>query len=312
MSPFYVVGFYRFTPITNRESLREAIRAQFETLQIKGSIYLAKEGINGGLAGTHDSLRSFLNWLQTDERFKGIRVQWSESENMPFYRAKVRLKNEIVTMGVPDVDPNRTVGTYVKPQDWNALLEQQDVLLIDTRNDYEYRLGHFHKAINPDTPSFRAFPAYIREQSDIDKTRPVAMYCTGGIRCEKATSYLLENGFTNVFHLEGGILNYLESVPETDSLWKGDCFVFDQRTALGHGLETSSASVCNACWEPVTEEERDSPEYIAGESCPRCAREKTESQRSRYRERQRQIAIAKERSEKHMGRVLARNLETSE
>lgn len=307
MSPYYVIGFYRFTAITDREALQGAIREQFEALELKGSIYLAEEGINGGIAGTHANLYTFLNWLEQDERFRGLRVQWSESETMPFYRAKVRLKNEIVTIGVPDVDPTRNVGTYVKPEEWNALIQREDVILIDTRNDYEYRLGHFEKAINPDTPSFRAFPAYIRENPDIDKDRPVAMYCTGGIRCEKATSYLIEQGFRKVFHLEGGILKYLEQIEEADSLWSGDCFVFDQRTALGHGLQASAASVCNACWEPLTEEERDSIHHVPGESCPRCYSDKTDLQRSRYRERQRQIALAKERSEKHMGRVLERD-----
>ena len=181
------------------------------------------------------------------------------------------------------------------------------MVLVDTRNDYEYRLGHFENAINPNTPSFRAFPNYVAQNLCADKDQSVAMYCTGGIRCEKATAYLLDMGFTNVFHLEGGILNYLEQIDESESLWDGDCFVFDQRTALSHGLKTANASVCNACWKPVTEADRASEHYIPGESCPHCVHQKSTAQRLRYRERQRQIAIAKQRNEIHLGRVVEKN-----
>jgi UPF0176 protein len=304
MAPYYVIGFYRFTPIKDRELLQTAIRSRCEDLQLKGSIYLAKEGINASLAGTHSKLCTFLDWLEQDSRFQDLRVQWSGSNTIPFYRFKVRLKQEIVTLGIGDVDPRCRVGTYVKPSQWNELIQRPDVLLIDTRNDYEYRLGHFQNAINPDTVSFRDFPKYVSENLDPEQKQRVAMYCTGGIRCEKATAYLLDKGFSEVFHLEGGILNYLAEVEERESLWDGDCFIFDQRTALGHGLRTTNASVCNACWSPITEADRASVHYTAGESCPYCVHEKTHAQRLRYRERQQQVSLARQRNEKHIGRTV--------
>lgn len=304
MEPYFVIGFYRFIHIDDREALQPKLLEKLKELDIKGSIYLAVEGFNAGLAGRKAQLIAFIDWLSRDTRFANLRIQWSESREQPFYRAKVRLKNEIVTFGIDDVDPNRAVGKYVEPEDWNSLIQDPDVVLIDTRNDYEFRLGHFKNAIDPQTDAFSEFPQFVHEHLDPERTPKVAMYCTGGIRCEKATSYLLERGFKDVFHLKGGILNYLESIEEKDSLWSGECFVFDQRTALGHQLETTDASICNACWRPVTAAERLSEHFVEGVSCPNCYATKTEDQRERYRERQQQIALAKTRGEKHMARVV--------
>jgi len=273
-----------------------------EMLGIKGTLLLAYEGINGTVAGTDKAIAELLNFLRKDPRLTQLEHKESRAEGMPFYRMKVRLKREIVTMGVDGVDPNEVVGSYVDPKDWNELITDPDVVLIDTRNDYEVEIGTFRGALNPDTQTFREFPQWVEDNRANLKKPKVAMFCTGGIRCEKASSFMKQNGFDDVYHLKGGILKYLETQPEKESLWEGDCFVFDQRVAVKHGLEQSDYDQCYACRYPITAKEKESQLYVKGVACPRCHNTMSEDQRARFAERQKQIALAKERGETHLGR----------
>ena len=302
---YCVAALYHFTRLADYEQLKAPLQDMCDLLGIKGTLLLAYEGINGTVAGTDKAISALLEYLRADPRLAALEHKESRSEDMPFYRMKVRLKREIVTMGVDGVDPNEVVGTYVDPKDWNALITDPDVILIDTRNDYEVEIGTFKGALNPDTQTFREFPQWVEDNRENLKKPKVAMFCTGGIRCEKASSFMKQNGFDDVYHLKGGILKYLETQPEKESLWEGDCFVFDQRVAVKHGLEESDYDQCYACRYPITDNEKESPLYVKGVSCPRCHNKMSEEQRARFAERQKQIALAKERGEDHLGRKVS-------
>lgn len=284
-----VAALYRFVPLPDYVERREPIQRVMSDLGVRGTLLLASEGINGTIAGSREAIDEILSYLRSDPALAGLEVKESLCDAIPFKRARVRLKKEIVTMGVEDIDPLLTVGTYVDPKDWNDLISDPDVTVIDTRNDYEVAIGSFKDADDPDTHSFRQFPDYVDRQLDPTKNRKVAMFCTGGIRCEKATALLKQKGFDEVYHLRGGILKYLEQVPEDESLWQGECFVFDQRVSVKHGLEVGEHELCYACGWPVTREDRSNDDYVAGVQCPRCVNETTEQQKQRFSERQRQI-----------------------
>ena len=299
---YCVTALYHFTRLPDYEQLKAPLQNMCEMLGIKGTLLLAYEGINGTIAGTDNAINQLLDFLKADPRLATLEHKESRAEKMPFYRMKTRLKREIVTMGVDGIDPNNVVGTYVEPKDWNALISDPDVVLIDTRNDYEVEIGTFKGALNPDTQTFREFPQWVEDNRDKLKKPKVAMFCTGGIRCEKASSFMKLNGFNDVYHLKGGILKYLETQPQDKSLWEGDCFVFDQRVAVKHGLEQSEYDQCYACRYPITDEEKTSPLYVKGVSCPRCHDKMSDAQRDRFAQRQKQIELAKERGEAHLGR----------
>ena len=302
---YRIAALYHFTRLSDYEQLKAPLLSMCELLDVKGTILLAYEGINGTVAGTDDAITALLGFLRADSRLAGLEHKDSHAEEMPFYRMKVRLKREIVTMGVDGVDPNDVVGTYVDPNDWNELITDPDVVLIDTRNDYEVEIGTFKGALNPDTQTFREFPQWVEDNRGSLKKPKVAMFCTGGIRCEKASSFMKQNGFDDVYHLKGGILKYLETQPEKESLWEGDCFVFDQRVAVKHGLAESDYDQCYACRYPITEDDKQSPLYVKGVSCHRCHDKMSEEQRARFAERQKQISLAKQRGEAHIGRKVS-------
>jgi len=268
---------------------------------IKGTLLLAREGINGTVAGSQASIDALFEWFKQDSRLAEVRHKVSYEERMPFNRTRVKLKKEIVTMGVEGIDPTHVVGTYVKPEDWNALISDPEVTLIDTRNDYEVAIGTFKRALNPHTNTFRQFPAYVKEKMNPSQQKKVAMFCTGGIRCEKSTAYLKEQGFSEVYHLQGGILKYLEMVPEDESLWEGECFVFDQRVSVTHALEKGQYDQCYACRLPITEEDKLNEQYVQGISCHHCYGKTTDEQRERFREREKQVQLANARGKKHIG-----------
>ncbi|RDV26010.1 rhodanese-related sulfurtransferase [Alteromonas aestuariivivens] len=301
MSQYVVCAMYKFVALDDFEAMRQPLHNTMVELGIKGTLLLAHEGINGTVSGTREGIDGLLAYLNADVRINPISFKESLHEEQPFYRTKVKLKKEIVTMGVNGIDPRHTVGTYVKPKDWNALISDPDVTVIDTRNDYEIQIGTFKHAIDPKTKTFREFPQYVKEQLDPGKHKKVAMFCTGGIRCEKSTAYLKEQGFEEVYHLEGGILQYLEDVPREESLWEGDCFVFDNRVAVNHELEKSHFDQCYACRLPITEEDKQSDKYEPGVSCPHCYGTHTEEQIERFREREKQVQLAKQRNEEHVG-----------
>lgn len=296
-----VCAMYKFVTLDNFEDIKPNLLAVLEANDVRGTLLLASEGINGTVAGSRKSIDTLLAWLQSDKRLKGIVYKESYTATMPFNRTKVKLKKEIVTMGVEGIDPKQVVGTYVKPKDWNDLISDPEVILVDTRNDYEFQVGTFEHAVNPVTDTFREFPQYVKDNLDPAKHKKVAMFCTGGIRCEKSTAYMKEQGFEEVYHLEGGILKYLEEVPEEDSLWKGECFVFDERVTVNHQLEKGDYAQCNACRLPITEEEMLSEKYQKGVSCPHCFDKTTEKQRQRFAEREKQIELAQKRGEEHIG-----------
>ena len=262
---------------------------------------LAREGINGTISGTDSAINKILDYLNADKRLSDFEYKFSYSETVPFKRLKVKLKKEIVTLGIADVDPTYSVGTYVKASDWNELISDPEVVLIDTRNNYEFEIGSFKGSINPNTEKFRQFPSYTKTNLEQYRNKKIAMFCTGGIRCEKSTAYLKSEGFENVYHLQGGILKYLEEVEEEDSLWEGECFVFDDRVAVKHNLELGQYDQCHACRYPITEEDKIHPHYEKGTSCPRCYGTKDVMQINRYREREKQIQLAKARGEAHLG-----------
>ncbi|MFW5442789.1 MAG: rhodanese-related sulfurtransferase [Methylococcaceae bacterium] len=301
MSDIVVSALYKFVRLDDFATLRKPLLELMKKHQVMGTLLLAKEGINGTIASNRVGTDALLAWLRADSRFTDIEVKESFEQAMPFYRSKVKLKKEIVTMGVDGIDPEKIVGTYVKPQDWNALIADPEVLLIDTRNDYEVKIGGFKGAINPETETFREFPQYVKDHLDASKHKKVAMYCTGGIRCEKSTAYLKEQGFENVYHLEGGVLKYLEQIPAEQSLWEGECFVFDNRVAVNHDLEKGQYDQCYACRYPITEEEKNSEQYQQGVSCPHCYDKVTDKQRQRFQEREKQVQMARQRGEEHIG-----------
>ena len=269
-APFRVAALYRFCRLERFEELRAPLAAFCCGRGIRGTLLLAREGINGTVAGREAPIAELIAYLEAIPEFRGLEVKYSAADEMPFNRMKVRLKREIVTMGVEGVDPLESVGAYVEATDWNPLIADPDTVVIDTRNDYEVSLGTFRNAINPETASFREFPDWVQQNRGELEGKKIAMFCTGGIRCEKATAYVKSLGFEDVFHLKGGILKYLENVPQGESLWQGECFVFDERVSVGHGLVVGDNKLCRACGHPVTPEDRQSSKYREGVSCARC------------------------------------------
>lgn len=299
---FRVAALYRFCRLERFEELRAPLAAFCCGRGIKGTLLLAREGINGTVAGTQAAISELVAHLEAMPEFSGLEVKYSAASEMPFHRMKVRLKREIVTMGVADIDPLEGAGAYVEARDWNALIADPDTVVIDTRNDYEVSLGTFQGAINPETASFRDFPEWVQQHRGELEGRKIAMFCTGGIRCEKATAYVKSLGIDDVFHLKGGILKYLEEVPAEESLWQGECFVFDERVSVAHGLETGDAELCRACRRPLTPADRKSPKFQEGISCEHCFDSRSEADRARYAERQRQVELAAVRGRgRHIG-----------
>lgn len=301
MSQVVVCALYKFVTLDNYVELREPLRAVMEQNGVRGTLLLAQEGINGTVAASREGIDSLLSWLQQDPRLTDVVYKESFDDENPFYRTKVKLKKEIVTMGVEGVDPKKVVGTYVKPQDWNALISDPDVVLVDTRNDYEVQVGTFEGAVNPVTDTFREFPQWVEENLDPEKNRKVAMFCTGGIRCEKSTAYLKEQGFDEVYHLEGGILKYLEEVPAEQTMWEGECFVFDNRVTVNHQLEKGQYDQCHACRMPITEADKQLSSFQHGVSCHHCIDRFDDAQRERFVQRQKQMELARVRGEAHLG-----------
>ena len=301
MTTLVVAAIYKFVKLSDCAALRIPLLAQCDALGISGTVLLATEGINGTIAGTRSGIDQILAYLRSDPRLADLEHKESVAAQAPFYRMKVKLKREIVTMGVPGIDPTEQVGQYVKPEDWNTLINDPDVLLIDTRNDYEVSVGTFKGALDPRITTFREFPEYVKRHIDPQQKPRVAMFCTGGIRCEKASAYMLQQGFSEVYHLQGGILKYLENVPAEESLWQGECFVFDQRVAVGQGLAPGHYELCYGCSRPITAEEKLSHKYQAGVSCPHCYDSLTPEKRAAAMERQKQVALASARGETHIG-----------
>ena len=295
-----VVTFYLFARLDDFDSMQSPIEQFCKERDVRGIILLAQEGINSTIAGSREGVLEVLEYLKSDERLANLTWKESHAVEQPFRKLRVRLKKEIVKMGVDGIDPNKIVGTYVKPKEWNDLISDPEVIVIDTRNDYEVKIGTFKNAIDPDIESFGELPAWVEENVDKDKNLKVAMFCTGGIRCEKSTAYLKEQGFKEVFHLEGGILKYLEEVPEEESMWDGQCFVFDERVSVGHGLEIGEYELCRACRIPICDEDKSSEHFQEGVSCPHCHDVTTPEQKSRFMERQKQIELARERGESHL------------
>ncbi|MEL6616642.1 MAG: rhodanese-related sulfurtransferase [Bacteroidota bacterium] len=291
---YIVAAFYRFASLPDFADLREPLAEVAGEHDVRGTILLAAEGVNGTIAGPASGVEAVLAHVRSDPRLADLEHKISYAETQPFRKLKVRLKKEIVTMGVPDLDPNETVGTYVPPEAWNALISRDDVVLIDARNDYEVAIGSFEGAIDPETAAFRELPDWLGEQEALESKPPVAMFCTGGIRCEKSTALLRARGFSEVYHLQGGILKYLEEVPEDESLWRGECFVFDERVSVGHGLTPGDYTLCRACGDPVAPEDREHRLYERGVSCPRCHARYSDADRERFRTRQQQMDAAGE------------------
>jgi UPF0176 protein len=297
---FIVAALYHFTRFEDPNALRSGLRSICEEGGVRGTLLLAPEGINGTIAGPRAGIDAALEAIRSLPGCSALDWKESKAEEMPFAKLKVRLKREIVTMHQPQVDPTASVGHYIKPSEWNELISAEDVAVIDTRNDYEVEIGTFQGAIDPVTKSFGEFPAWWKENKDRFHNKRIAMFCTGGIRCEKSTNYLIGQGVDEVFHLKGGILKYLEDVPETESLWDGQCFVFDKRVSVGHGLKQGDYDLCHACRRPISEEEKTRPEFEPGVSCHRCEKEYSETDRVRFRERQKQIVLARERGKEHL------------
>lgn len=308
MSQIVVCALYKFVELENFRELRRPLLEVMRNGGIRGTLLLAGEGINGTVSGSRPAIDKLLQWLRADPRLDTIDCKESLTDRHPFKRAKVKLKHEIVTMGVSGIDPKRVVGTYVEPEDWNALISDPEVLLIDTRNDYEVTIGTFKNAVNPNTRSFREFPRFAEKHLDPAKHKKIAMFCTGGIRCEKSTAYLKTQGFDQVFHLKGGILKYLEQVPEQETLWQGECFVFDDRVTVDHRLEPGSYDQCNACRMPITEADKASAQYRHGVSCPHCYDRTSDARKQRFQEREKQIRLARQRGESHLGEEAAKAL----
>ncbi len=300
MTQFLIATFYRFTTIEDPSRLQGSIENCCRENDVKGIVLLANEGINATIAGTPDGVLAVLSFLRKDSRFTELTWKESNAKEQPFRKLRVRLKKEIVTMGVSGIDPERLTGTYVKPEDWNEFVSDPNVMVLDTRNDYEVEIGSFKDAINPNITSFGELPQWIEDNIDVDAKPRIAMYCTGGIRCEKSTALLKEAGLNEVYHLEGGILKYLERIPEDQSLWDGQCFVFDERVSVSHGLEVGEYEFCRACRNPIHNVDKSSPHFREGVSCPRCHDRTTEEQKARFAERQKQIELARHRDKLHL------------
>ena len=307
--PFLTAALYKFVELPDFAELQAPLLAVCEAHGIKGTLLLAAEGINGTIAGLPDGAHAVLAYLRSDARLAKLEHKESWASAMPFYRMKVRLKKEIVTLGVPDVHPALMAGQYVKPSDWNELIAQPGVVLVDTRNDYEVSIGTFAGAVNPATSSFSELPGWVEREmqsggklAEVDGVKPkVAMFCTGGIRCEKSTAFLKSKGFDDVYHLQGGILKYLETVPEAQSQWQGQCFVFDERVSVGHGLLEGDLELCRSCRDPLLDAAKASPLYERGVSCPGCHGRTTDEQKAGYRQRQKQVDLAEARKQAHIG-----------
>ena len=298
-----VAALYKFVEIDDLLSLQSNLYEICEKNNIMGTILIANEGINGTISGKTNEINQTISLLKSDKRFTNIEIKYSSTDKQPFHRMKVRLKKEIVTIGLPEINPNNKVGTYVKPDDWNDLISDPNVVVIDTRNKYETKIGSFQNALDPETSSFREFPDWVKKfkSSKENANKKIAMFCTGGIRCEKASSLMKEEGFEDVYHLQGGILKYLETIDKENSLWNGECFVFDQRVCLTDELEVGSYKMCFACRMPITDEEMQNEKYIEGISCIYCYDKTTKEKKERFGSRQKQILLAKERGEKHLG-----------
>ena len=305
MSEVVVVALYHFVALDNPESLRRPLVDSMREHGVKGTLLLASEGINGTIAGSRAAVDALLAQLSSDPRFAELDYKESLTDEMPFYRSKVKIKKEIVTMGVANLDPTHNAGTYVEPRDWNALIEDPEITLIDTRNDYEVQIGSFDNAVNPQTHNFREFPEFVKANLDPARHKKIAMFCTGGIRCEKSTAYLKQQGYEEVYQLRGGILKYLEEVPEDNSHWHGECFVFDERVTVDHDLQRGHYNQCHACRMPITPEDQNSEHYVPGISCPHCFEQTSEEQRRGFAERQKQVELAKQRDEPHIGSTVA-------
>jgi UPF0176 protein len=297
---FTVCALYHFTRFDDPATLRDPLLAVCRDNAITGTLLLAREGINGTVAGPEAGVDHLLTHLRALPGCADLNWKLSTAQDRPFARMKVRLKKEIVTMGVPDVDPRASVGHYVDASEWNDLIQSPDVAVIDTRNNYEVGIGTFHGAVDPGTESFREFPEWWEKNKDRFHNKRIAMFCTGGIRCEKSTNYLISQGVDEVYHLKGGILKYLEEVPQKDSTWQGDCFVFDGRVSVGHGLREGRHLLCHACRRPILPEDKNRPAYEHGVSCHLCIDETSDEDKARFRERQKQIRLAEARGERHL------------
>ncbi|MCW1430716.1 rhodanese-related sulfurtransferase [Novosphingobium sp. JCM 18896] len=312
LSPICVAALYKFARLDDCETVQRELAQLCCGQGVKGTLILAHEGINGTIAGSDEAIARVVAHCRALPGFAELEVKYSRAEALPFHRMKVRVKREIVTMGEPEIDPLTDAGHYVSPQDWNALISDPGTIVIDTRNDYEVAIGTFAGAINPQTATFRDFPAWFRAERERllgeghgqGAPPKVAMFCTGGIRCEKSTAFLKAEGVDEVYHLHGGVLKYLETVPADESLWKGECFVFDQRVAVGHGLELGTHALCHACRRPVSAADQADPLYVEGVSCPACHAERSDDQRAGYAERDRQERLAQQRGTAHVGAKL--------
>ena len=301
---YLVAALYKFSSISKPKELQDEIRSQLKELSIYGTILVGEEGLNGTIAGTHKKINEAVKYIKSIQGFSNLDIKFSQSQENPFVRLKVKLKKEIVTIGDESINPNHKVGDYIDPQDWNELISDKNTILIDTRNNYECSIGTFKNAINPNTVKFREFPEWIEDQnfSDDEKDKKnFAMFCTGGIRCEKASSFMKERGFKNVNHLKGGILNYFEKIDASISLWEGECFVFDDRVSVKHDLSVGTYDMCHGCRMPITEKDKKNNKYIRGVACPTCFDNTSEEQKNRYMSRQKQVDLAKERNQKHIG-----------
>ena len=301
---YLVAALYKFSSISKPKELQDEIRSQLKELSIYGTILVGEEGLNGTIAGTHKKINEAVKYIKSIQGFSNVDIKFSQSQENPFVRLKVKLKKEIVTIGDESINPNHKVGDYIDPQDWNELISDKNTILIDTRNNYECSIGTFKNAINPNTVKFREFPKWIEDQnfSDDEKDKKnFAMFCTGGIRCEKASSFMKERGFKNVNHLKGGILNYFEKIDASISLWEGECFVFDDRVSVKHDLSVGTYDMCHGCRMPITEKDKKNNKYIRGVACPACFDNTSEEQKNRYMSRQKQVDLAKERNQKHIG-----------
>jgi len=302
---YLTIAFYQFIRLEKVDQLQAFILKFCQKNNIKGTILLASEGINGTISGQKNNIHEFLKFIKTDSllkgNFKNLEYKESWAYKNPFYRMKVRLKKEIVALGVERISPTKKVGKYVNPEDWNALINDPNTIVIDTRNNYEVDIGTFKNSINPQTETFREFPSFVEKNLEDKKQKKVAMFCTGGIRCEKATSLMLEKGFEDVYHLKGGILKYLENIPKEKSLWEGECFVFDQRVAVTHGLDEGQYDQCYACRHPLSPEELESGQYNKGISCPYCFNKLSDKKKAGVTERQKQIMLSKSKGVNHIG-----------
>ena len=304
LSNCVVAALYRFTKFSDFQSFRAPLLDLMRAKTVRGTILLASEGINGTIAGSREGVDAVIDWIKEDKRFEDLETKESFTNSNPFHRSKVKLKKEIVTMGIEGIDPTRSSGTYIEPQKWNSVIDDPEVLLLDTRNKYEGEIGSFQNAVNPETDSFREFPKYVEKNLDPSRHKKIAMFCTGGIRCEKSTAFLKQKGFKEVYHLKGGILKYLENVSKEETKWEGECFVFDNRVTVDHELEKGSYDQCHACRMPITEDDKKRKEYLRGVSCHFCYGKRSKGQVDRFAERERQMQLAQTRGEAHIGQPM--------